>query len=211
VKITKLVHSCLLVEIDERVILIDPGQWSWESGLVDLSALTHLDLMVITHEHADHFHPALIHAVVEKFPRVRIVANEAVANRIKAAAIKTKVLASDPLIQPFTAPHEALPAGEAPLNTGFHIAGRLTIPGDSLSFDESKPILALPYVAPWGSLKQAVDLAVKVKPKYIVPIHDAFLSEAGQAWHYSLLKNILAEHEIEVFEAQNAKMFEIKI
>ena len=58
-KITKFVHSCLLVEMPapiSRTALFDPGVWS----TVDVNKLEYLDDIIITHEHGDHFDPELV-------------------------------------------------------------------------------------------------------------------------------------------------------
>jgi L-ascorbate metabolism protein UlaG (beta-lactamase superfamily) len=43
---------------------------------------------------------------------------------------------------------------------------------------ESSPeVLAVPIFGPWkkGTITDAIDLVIKLKPKYVIPIHD---------WHY---------------------------
>ncbi len=67
-KITKFVHSCLLVEAEGKVILVDPGDFSWGSGTFDIVKLNQLDKIVITHEHSDHFCEPFVKALAEKFP-----------------------------------------------------------------------------------------------------------------------------------------------
>ena len=39
----------------------------------------------------------------------------------------------------------------------------------------------MPFVAPWGSTVGGVDRTRLVGPKYVIPIHDWFLSEQGAA------------------------------
>ena len=51
-RVTHLGHACLLVEVADRRILIDPGNFS--SGFEEL---TGLDAIVVTHNHPDHFDP----------------------------------------------------------------------------------------------------------------------------------------------------------
>ena len=80
----------------------------------------------------------------------------------------------------FAAPHERIPIGPGPQNVGFHVAGALSHPGDSHSFVETMPILAMPFAAPWGSLVAGVDRTRLVGPRYVIPIHDWFLSAGGR-------------------------------
>lgn len=72
-KITKLGHSCLLIEMpapDNRTVLFDPGIMS----RVNVNSLKYLDDIVITHHHSDHLDPVLIKQLVEKFPAVKLLA-----------------------------------------------------------------------------------------------------------------------------------------
>jgi len=67
-KLTKLVHACLIVEKGDRKILVDPGNYSWQSGLVKSELLKGIDAVVITHGHPDHLHKDFVKAVVEYSP-----------------------------------------------------------------------------------------------------------------------------------------------
>ena len=69
-------------------------------------------------------------------------------------------------------------------------------PGDSYSFDATPPVLALPFLAPWGSTTEAVTLAKGLKPRYVVPIHDWYLEERGKGWLYTMAERALAEEGI---------------
>ncbi|MDO8655088.1 MAG: MBL fold metallo-hydrolase, partial [bacterium] len=50
-KITKYVHSCLLVEEQGKTALIDPGNYTFQSKALDLRYIEKLDFVLITHEH----------------------------------------------------------------------------------------------------------------------------------------------------------------
>lgn len=77
-KISKHIHSCLLVEDQGKTILIDPGNYTFEEGGLDVKKLEKLDAILITHEHLDHMYPPLIKKILEKFSEVKIYSNEAV-------------------------------------------------------------------------------------------------------------------------------------
>ena len=77
-KIGKYGQSCLVIEEDDQVILIDPGSYSEEYKGELLSSLSKLDLVLITHDHLDHMSPVLIKEILEKFPDVTIIINSIV-------------------------------------------------------------------------------------------------------------------------------------
>ncbi|PKQ22302.1 MAG: Zn-dependent hydrolase, partial [Actinobacteria bacterium HGW-Actinobacteria-5] len=58
-QITHLGHSAVLVEVDGRRILIDPGNFSGE-----WHGLTDLDVILVTHLHPDHIDPEYAPALV---------------------------------------------------------------------------------------------------------------------------------------------------
>jgi L-ascorbate metabolism protein UlaG (beta-lactamase superfamily) len=196
-KVTKLVHSCLLVEMPEpvnRTALFDPGSMSL--GALDVDQLEFLDDIIITHEHEDHFHMPLIAELVKKFPSVRISTTETAASKLHQEGIEAS---AEPVggIEFFTAPHTLLePFGVTPLNVGVHYLDLLTDPGDSWQFSETKPVLALPITAPWGATVDAVRLALELKPQYILPIHDWHWNDDARRTMYDRLEKFFAENDI---------------
>src|SRR3989338_676053 len=190
-KITKYEHSFLAIE-DKKTVLIDPG--SYTKGF-DISAFEKADYLLITHEHADHMDIKLIREITAKFPKVKVMSNESVAEILAKEGIKVSTEGNDD-IRIIEAKHEPI-LGKAPPNCLFNIFGKITHPGDSHSFSSTLEILALPITAPWGSMVAAAQLAVKLKPKIAVPIHDWHLSEEGRKVYYSWLNGYLKEKGIE--------------
>jgi len=121
-RITKFVHSCLLAETPDRVALFDPGEFSWKSGTFDLDITDRIDRIAITHEHPDHFSPEFVKAVLEKFPKAHVVANDSVVSAMKAAGIETTYRGQDTgCLKSFEAPHADIePFGMTPPINGFH-------------------------------------------------------------------------------------------
>lgn len=203
-KLTKLVHACLLVEEEGKTALIDPGVFSRQAVLDKLAQLNNLNYLIITHNHADHLDEEVVDAVAKKFPQIQLAANAQINQQLSQLNL---TVAGDDCFK-FNAPHEPLPAGEVPDNSGWHF-GHLSHPGDSLSFNETRDILALPYVAPWGSTTQAVQLALKLQPKFVVPIHDWHLSEEARGWYAGLLERALAPADIKFVDLPMNQLVEI--
>ena len=194
VTVTKLVHACLLVEANGKRILLDPGIFTHNDERVDLSMVEGVDRVLITHEHADHVNVDLVRGVLER-------SNDAL---VETTGSLVAILADEGIeavtegTPQFAAPHERIPIGPGPQNTGFHVEGVLSHPGDSHSFVESMPILAMPFAAPWGSLVAGVDRTRLVSPRFVIPIHDWALTAGGKDFMYGLATAGLAGDETEL-------------
>lgn len=197
-KITKFEHSCLLVEMPapvNRTALFDPGGMS--AGLVKEHHFEWLDDIVITHEHFDHFDIDTVKHLVSQFPEVRITAPQPVVDQLKEQGITASAEAPGGM-ELFSAPHESVePLFPTPDEIGVHYLDMLTHPGDSLHFDATKPILALPVDAPWGAMVDAVKLALQLKPKYVLPVHDWMWKDEWRQQMYDGMAQIFEKEGIQ--------------
>jgi len=211
-KITKFVHSCLLVEDSPagggKRVLIDPGIYSYQARALNLDSLGSLAYLLITHEHADHFHLPFVKEIVAKFPDVKIVTDASVVEILNKAGVSA-TSNNDDVVKNRPASHEPIFGGPAPTNALFEVFGSLTHPGDSFHFELLTPLLALPVQAPWGSTTEAVNLALKLKPKVIVPIHDWHWNEEGRKSMYSRLESFFAENGISFKPLETGQAVEI--
>jgi L-ascorbate metabolism protein UlaG (beta-lactamase superfamily) len=208
-KITKFEHSCLLVESDEGVALFDPGSMS--QPYVDIDKLDKLDDIFITHAHGDHFDLELIQSLVNKFPEVRITTTPEVMEELQKHSIKAS---SEPPtgVTFFDSPHEdTSPMFPAVQEIGVHYLDSLSHPGDSHSFSETKQILALPVTAPWGSNIKSLKLAMELKPKHVLPIHDWHWRDEARVSTYDHMEKKLSEQGITFHKLVNGEPIEIDI
>jgi L-ascorbate metabolism protein UlaG (beta-lactamase superfamily) len=205
-KITKFVHSCLLVEMPapvNRTALFDPGNMSVAALSVD--SLEFLDDIFITHGHPDHMDAGLIKKLVAKFPDVRITAPPDAVEQLKAEGILASTEVPEG-VNLFEAPHEkTYPMFPPPDEYGYHYLDKLSHPGDSHSFGETKAILALPVTAPWGATVTAVNLALGLKPRYIVPIHDWHYRDEARESTYDRLEQIFGAEGITFSKMETGK------
>lgn len=67
-KLTKLVHSCLILEKNGLRILVDPGAYSWQNEIVRTFDLSRISAVVVTHNHPDHFNIDFANAVKRDSP-----------------------------------------------------------------------------------------------------------------------------------------------
>jgi len=182
-KITKYGHCCLLIEESGLKFLTDPGAYSTLPN-----EITGLHAVLITHDHADHLHVDSLKAVLKNNPKAKIITNTGTAPAVQAAGF-TPVILDDGgslkegtvLLEALGKTHAVIYHGMPPMpNTGFFIATRLFYPGDAFT-DPKKPveILALPAAGPWMKISEAVDYALKLKPKKCFPVHDGILKVPG--------------------------------
>jgi L-ascorbate metabolism protein UlaG (beta-lactamase superfamily) len=211
-KVTKFIHSCLLVETPERAAVFDPGNMSAEALGAAIPGMDRLDDIFITHVHRDHCDPALIKRLVEKFPAVRITATPETVAQLAKEGIKATDTPPEGATF-FDSPHESVAPlfGEPPQQIGVHYLGLLSDPGDSHSFKETKQILALPVTAPWGSAIRALNLALELKPKYVVPIHDWHWRDEARDSSYAMFERILGEQGITFYKLKTGQPVDIPV
>lgn len=186
--ITKFGHCCLLLETNEKRILVDPGRFSEAQN-----ELLNIDIVLITHEHADHCHSESIARVIDNNPDVIIVTNTSVASLLRSLEIDAYVLEGresativDVTLQAFDGPHvEIFEAFGIVQNTGYFVENFFFFPGDAYTVpDKVVDVLALPVAGPWCKISDAISYAKKVAPKVAFPVHDATLNTEGKAVTY---------------------------
>jgi L-ascorbate metabolism protein UlaG (beta-lactamase superfamily) len=186
-KISKHLHSCLLVEEQGKTILIDPGNFTYLAKALDIKKLKKLDYILITHEHPDHFYLPFVKELVAKFPKVKIITSNSIVTLLKKENIKA-ISRADAMIKLEPVPHEKLWDTKPPENVMVTIFGKLAAPGDSHHFKTKAEVIALPIQAPWGSTTDAVNLAARLKPKVIIPVHDWMWKDDFRKTMYHRLK-----------------------
>lgn len=176
-KIKKLGHCCLLIEIRGKRVLTDPGSYTVDEHI----KLQDIDYILFTHEHADHFHIESLKTILINNPQAKVYSNTSVGELLKVENIEHIVIKDGEEV--FVGDISVVGVGEkhammhssVPLssNTGFFIDGRLFYPGDSFTNpNRSVEILALPVSGPWMKIGEAIDFALLLKPKVAFPVHD---------------------------------------
>jgi len=206
-KITKFGQCCLLIEVAGKRILTDPGKFS-----VSQNEVTAIDLILITHEHADHLHSESLEAILAKSPAAKVVTNTSVGKVLTELGVTYEILEGRDsgehagiLVEAYDGKHaEIFEEYGQVQNTGYFIAEELFYPGDAYTEPEKDvPILALPVAGPWCKSADAIRYALAVKPKKAFPVHDWLINADGVALTYGLFGAQLKAHEIEFIELQN--------
>lgn len=210
-KITKYVHSCLLAEAEKETVLFDPGQFSWESGTFNIDQLDKLDTVVITHGHLDHFYEPFVRALEEKFPKACFISTPTVVAELKKLGIKNAVCESTPSVKVFSTKDHANnePLSPPSENIAVYFDGKLTVGGDRHDLEETNEILALPITAPWGSAKEAAGMVLRLKPKFVIPIHDWHWNEAARLAEYDRSGEVYARYGITLIKPVDGEPIEL--
>lgn len=210
-KITKVGHCCLLIEDEGLRILTDPGNFTEGKHPTE-----NIDVVLITHEHADHLHVPSLKAVLKDSPKAKIYTIASVGEILqKESDAAFEILAhgesvteKNTLIEAYGEQH-AIIHKDIPVsfNIGFFIGNRFWYPGDALNEPGKTPeLMALPVTGPWLKLSEAVDYARTVKPKKLFAVHDGMIVEPFRPFFATRLKPLLPG--IEVLEAKPGEAME---
>ena len=183
-RLTKFGHACVRVEHDGTTVVLDPGVFT-EAGAVDGA-----DVVLITHEHPDHYHPdhlrrtdAPIYTIAAVAAQIRAGAPD-VSERVTVVApgedFMAGAIAVTAIGELHAVIHPELPRFD---NSGYLLdLGETTVfhPGDALT-GPGRPVdvLLAPVCAPWMKASEGIDFARSVGAPRNVAIHDRIYSDAG--------------------------------
>lgn len=199
-KIKKLGHCCLLIQINNLKILTDPGAFS-----VGQNSITGIDIVLITHEHADHLHLDSLKEILVNNPEAKVITNTGVGSKLAKEGVSYTVLekgsqklVSGVIIESFDCKHEEIfeEIGQVQ-NTGYFIDNKLFYPGDSF-YNPEKPIeiLALPVAGTWCKISDAIRYALSLKPRTVFPVHDGMLQQDRIGSSHKIPEKVLNENGI---------------
>ena len=188
-KITKLEHACLDITDTDGRLIIDPGIYA-----TSLSDFTGITAVVVTHVHADHLDESKILKITEQNPNVPIFCTEQVASKlsenfnITVPNIDAAYKAGSFTLEFFGGQHaiimDNMPQDQ---NYGVLVNDALYYPGDSLTpCPKPHKVLALPAMAPWLKLSEAVAFMRQDDAKEVFPSHVQFMSKEGADLHNRL-------------------------
>jgi len=210
-RITHYGHACVLVETAAgKRVLIDPGTDS-----IGFEGLRDLDLVLITHGHPDHLDPDRLPLLLELNPDATVVHSPG-AGPVLAGVSTTIARPGDKLAiggveivvtgGEHACLHPDLPESD---NNGYLLDGAVFHPGDALEVpDAPVDVLLAPAGGPWMSIREGIDYVRAVSARIAVPIHQAGLVPAHQAFHHQLLTALApAETEVVVLDPATPREF----
>jgi L-ascorbate metabolism protein UlaG (beta-lactamase superfamily) len=213
-RITKLGHCCLVLDLPGVKLLTDPASFT-----ATQNDITGLDAVLITHEHEDHLHIDSLKAVLAKNPTALVIGNKAVAKIVGEKIADTVVtvvgdgqstMVKDVLIEGFGTEHALVYPPNLGLveNTGFFVANQFYFPGDNFHNPGKKiDILALPVAGPWMKIADALDFAKAVKARTAFGVHDGMIQPFFRGYVGMLLGRIVPETQYVSLQDGESKEF----
>lgn len=197
-RLTHLGHACLLVEVADTRLLVDPGIWSPRAfDQRDLSAV------FVTHQHPDHLDRERLPELLRANPGATLFTDPGTAHQLQDAGIDVEAFEEGDEVTVGGAHVAAVGRDHALIhdeiprisNTGVRIGaeGEPTLfhPGDALDAEPGEvDVLAFPLNAPWMRSREMTGFLRRVNPPYAVPIHDALLSERGRTLYLTQADNL---------------------
>jgi len=199
-KITKLLHSCLLLEKDDDRILFDAGKFSFLEDGARPADLMNLKAVIITHSHPDHMDDEAIAAIMRNNPDAALMGNAGIASALQPKGLTVQLFEEGSRqiggfrVDAFEARHEKIVSAKIPPNTAYIVDDRLLNPGDSYAYSLDAlrgkfDVLALPVMAPWCTEMDTVGFAARMNAKRILPIHDGYVKDFFLRTRYDNYEN----------------------
>ena len=198
--IKKIGHCCLIIKTNGVTIVTDPGSFTTAQD-----ELTGVNVILVTHEHQDHFHIDSVKKMVANNPGVKIITNATVGKLLEKEGIAWELVAQGGkndahgvLIEGYGCSHAMIYGdwGQTE-NTGYFVDGKLFYPGDAFT-NPNRPIdiLAIPAGGPWMKLPEAIEYALALQPRAAFPVHDALYNDGSIGFLHKMLESVLAKNNI---------------
>ncbi len=178
--LSKFRHSCVLLERDGVRLLVDPGVFS--SGF---ETLTDLAGVLITHQHPDHLDVDRLVPLLGNNPQAQVIADPASTAQLADAGVRAReVHAGDEVsvdglqLKVYGGQHaEIAPGVVVPPNVGYAVDDAFAYAGDAYTPPpQPVEVLAIPTAAPWLKASETIAFIQQVRPKSVVPVHEALLA-----------------------------------
>ena len=195
-KITKFDHALLSIEIDSKIIVIDPGVYSSQ-----IPGFKNVVAICLTHIHEDHSYLPHVEKIMLENPGAQIFGPAEIAQKLSGLPVQVVYHGDHFEVSGFELDfsgdlheqiHRSIPLIQ---NTGVTVNRTLYYPGDSYTIPEDKvKVLACPTSAPWIKIADVMDFIAAVKPETLFPTHNALLSDNGHELYNHRISEVTKEN-----------------
>ena len=217
-KITKLVHSCLLVELDGKKILVDPGAYSWKDEIVKDFDFSNITAVVITHNHPDHFNDDFVRTVKDSSPSAAWHGTPEVVDELNELGIDGNSSSEDPDIRFVESQHADLSPwfDTQPEHTSYVLFEKVLISGDCQTLASAQGVPCLSGAingGPWGAVVGFAKMieSMKERPKVVLPLHDWHWNEDARNTIYAQLAIVMDKFGVKFIALKNYVEQEISL
>lgn len=188
-RLTKLEHSCLMLERGGERLYIDPGTFT-----TPLTECANVAAVVVTHEHDDHWTKEQLARILDRSPGVHVISTAAVIDAVRALDLvpEAQLLVAKPgdrlEFQAFRLRfyggehaeiHSSIPRVDnlgVLVNDAFYYGGDAYLAPDDAAVDT----LAVPAYGPWMRIADTIDYILEVRPRAVVGVHEMLLARPGK-------------------------------
>jgi L-ascorbate metabolism protein UlaG (beta-lactamase superfamily) len=215
-KITKLVHSCLLVKVGDTKILVDPGVYSWQNESVKKADLSNISAVAVTHNHPDHLNNDFAGAIQQASPEAKWYGPSQVAEQLKALGIDCATSSQDDNVKFVVSAHADLSPwfAEQPQHTSYLLFNDLLVSGDCQTLTSAhgaRIIASAINGGPWGAVVGFCKMieAMPDRPKVVLPLHDWHWNEEARNAFYARLPEVMSALGVTFVPLQNCHEQEV--
>ena len=187
--ITHLAQSTLRIINDMgQVMLIDPGKYNLDMGIMDTPELLQADIVVITHRHADHFSSEIMSAIADQSKDALVIVQKDMRDAIEELGVPVRVVETGDIIRESgfavkikKAIHvvrgEEIPCFGIVVEAGgkriFFTSDTNYITRDELKLDSTIDWIVLPFSGRGVTMNadEACELVKNINPVGVIPVH----------------------------------------
>lgn len=215
-KITKLVHSCLLVEKGDKKILVDPGLYSWQDEKVKSTDLSNIYAIVVTHNHPDHLNEDFAKAVIKASPNAKWYGTQEIVDVLKGWGTVGLLSSEDKDVQFIKTEHADLSPwfDKQPEHTSYIIFSDMLISGDCQTLTSAYGARILAGAingGPWGAVVGFSKMieSMSERPKVVIPLHDWHWNEEARKGIYARLPEVLGKFGVDFVDIDDCAELEM--
>ena len=207
-RITRYIHSRLLLEKDGDRLLFDPGEISSIEGLVQPKRFRGVGTVMITHDHPDHLDPNALCQILAP-SNARVVTKGEVTARLAGEGIDAMTV-EDVMVTAGAFSLRAIPVRPEPMLrptlpqvTAFLVDGQVLNVSNSFVDDlktfVGTDLLIVPVMAPFLTEFTVAAFVREMRPRNVIPVHDGYARNCFRPQRYDAFDPAFADLDLRFY------------